>query len=103
MKRLQLSRWVSDSTEVGCGLVQREVTAAVFFCRDSFSRAELFRPGQLGGNFDARDLSLHQNGDFSGSWGFKVSGLLLFRIVYNIVPVKQYLDVACLDHSMQLG
>lgn len=58
-KRLRLSRWVSDSAEVGCGWMRREVTAAVLFCRDSFSRAELFRPGaarrKLG--FDARDLS----------------------------------------------
>lgn len=60
MKRLQLSRWVSDSAGVGCGSMQREVTAAVFSAGTIFSRAELFRPRQPGGNFafEARDLSL---------------------------------------------
>lgn len=49
MKRLQLSRWVS--AEVGYGLMYREVTVTVFYCRYSFSKAEFFRPEAERGNF----------------------------------------------------
>ena len=73
MKRLQLSRWVSDSAEVGCGSMQREVTAAVFSAGTVFPGLNSSGPGSQGETFPLKQEIFHyvKMGSFLALGGLK--------------------------------